>query len=331
MPHVVTQHCCSDAACIQACPVNCIHPAPGEPEFDHAEMLYIDPAVCIDCGACADVCPVRAIASDYDLPRELLPYVELNATWYEAPTRRDYPRVRAAGVTSVGAIVHSAPLRVAIVGSGPSACYTAEQLLDSGAEVTMLERLATPWGLARLGVAPDHQETKYVISEFERTALRAGFTLHLQVEVGRDVSHEELMRTHQAVVYATGASDYRRLDVPGETLSGSCSAAGFVAWYNGHPAYAEHEFPLATERAVVIGNGNVSLDVARVLLSPVDVLARTDIADHALDQLAESRVREVVLVGRRGPKLRSPSPSCSEPGRLGASSRRSTTATSPGL
>ncbi|MET9492520.1 FAD-dependent oxidoreductase, partial [Nocardia sp. NPDC006630] len=193
-------------------------------------------------------------------------------------------------------------LRVAIVGAGPAASYAAEELLRrADVEVELFDRLPTPYGLVRAGVAPDHPGTKSVATLFESAFRRDALAFRLNVEVGKHISHEELLRHHHAVLYAHGASTDRRLGVPGEELSGSISATEFVAWYNGHPDFADREFDLSGERAVIVGNGNVALDVARVLTVDPDVLAKTDIADHALDALRRSNIQEVVVLGRRGP------------------------------
>lgn len=303
MTHVITGSCCNDAACVAACPVNCIHPTPEERAYAASEMLYVDPDVCIDCGACADVCPVAAVAPDYELEPEDEPFLALNAAWYSVPERADYSRTPQAPPALV--TERPGPLRVAVIGTGPSASYVLEALLGVrglDVEVTVLERLLTPGGLVRHGVAPDHPATKAVGDGFARLLRRPGVTVHLGVELGTDVSTEDLLAGHHAVVVATGASGARRLDIAGETLPGAHSAVDFVGWYNGHPDHADVAFDLGTERAVVIGNGNVALDVARVLLADADVLRRTDIAPHALDALAGSAVREVVVVGRRGPE-----------------------------
>ena len=195
------------------------------------------------------------------------------------------------------------PLRVAVVGSGPAGFYAANALLtaDPPAEVDMIERLPTPWGLVRLGVAPDHPKLKDVSRAFERTAQRPGFRFFGNVEHGRDVTHEELARLYDAVVYAVGAQTDKRLGIPGEDLPGSWAATQFVAWYNGHPDYQDLEFDLGHERAVVIGNGNVALDVARMLALTPEELAPTDATDAAIRAINEAGVREIVVVGRRGP------------------------------
>jgi ferredoxin/flavodoxin---NADP+ reductase len=195
------------------------------------------------------------------------------------------------------------PLRVAVVGSGPAGFYAASALLasDLPLEVDLIERLPTPWGLVRLGVAPDHPNIKAVSRAFEKTAAQPGFRFFGNVEVGRDVTHEELRRLYDAVVYSVGAQTDRRLGIPGEDLPGSWAATEFVAWYNGHPDFQELEFDLSHERAVVIGNGNVALDVARMLALTAEELAPTDTTDEAIAAINDAGVREILVVGRRGP------------------------------
>jgi len=198
----------------------------------------------------------------------------------------------------------SSSLRVAIVGSGPAGFYAAEQLLnaqDVDVSVDMFERLATPWGLVRAGVAPDHPKIKAVTRRYEKTAGKDGFRFFGNVEVGSDLPVQELKRHYDVVLYAFGASGDRRLGIPGEDLAGSHSSTEFVAWYNGHPDFADHAFDLSARTAVVVGNGNVALDVARMLGLPRETLAATDVADHALEALAGSSIEEVVVLGRRGP------------------------------
>jgi ferredoxin--NADP+ reductase len=194
------------------------------------------------------------------------------------------------------------PVRVAIVGAGPAGAFAAAALRRSGVhEIDLFERLPTPWGLLRGGVAPDHQEIKRLEDTFDRETLRRGCRLFGNVEVGVDVSHSELMEHYSAVIYATGAQTDKSLGIPGEDLPGSCAATEFVAWYNGHPDYRDREFDLSARRAVVIGNGNVAADVIRILTLSIAELERTDIADHALAALRESSIEEVVVLGRRGP------------------------------
>jgi ferredoxin--NADP+ reductase len=192
---------------------------------------------------------------------------------------------------------------VAIVGAGPAGAFAAMSLQRARGDVDidLLERLPTPWGLLRGGVAPDHQEIKRLADTFDEETLRRGCRLLGNVEVGVDVSHAELMRHYDAVVYATGAQTDKSLGIPGEDLPGSRPATEFVAWYNGHPDYRDVEFDLSVRRAVVIGNGNVAADVTRILTLSATELERTDVADHALSALRESRIEEVVVLGRRGP------------------------------
>jgi ferredoxin--NADP+ reductase len=191
--------------------------------------------------------------------------------------------------------------RAAIVGSGPAGFYAAEFLLRAGVAVDLYEKLPAPFGLVRYGVAPDHQTIKRVAAAFDRTAKQSAFRFRGNVEIGSGLSVEELRSAYHAVVLAYGASSDRRLGVPGEDLTGSHAATSFVAWYNSHPAHRVDRYDLSSERAVVVGLGNVALDVARILVRSPDELAATDISGPALAALRESRVREVVLLGRRGP------------------------------
>ena len=190
---------------------------------------------------------------------------------------------------------------MAVVGSGPAGFYTADYLLEAGAQVDVLERLPTPWGLVRLGVAPDHPELKTASRIFEKTAAKDGFRFFGNVEVGSDVAHDDLLRFYDAVVYTVGAQTDRRLGIVGEELEGSWAATEFVAWYNGHPDYQHLEFDLSNERAVVIGNGNVAVDVARILARTEGELAPTDITDESATALVASSISEIVMLGRRGP------------------------------
>ncbi len=304
MPHVITQSCCSDGSCVYACPVNCIHPSPDEPGFATAEMLYIDPVACVDCGACVSACPVGAIAPDTKLEPKQLPFIELNAAFYPKRETKLPPTSKLAPVIEAPFVEARAggPLTVAIVGSGPAAMYAADELLtQQGVRVNVFERLPTPYGLVRAGVAPDHQSTKRVTKLFDRVAGRRGFRFYLNVEVGADLTHDELLEHHHAVLYAVGAPNDRRLDIDGMGLPGTGTATDVVAWINGHPEYTDLTVDLGHERVVIVGNGNVALDVARILTTDPDALARTDISDHALAALRVSRVQEVVIAARRGP------------------------------
>jgi ferredoxin--NADP+ reductase len=194
-------------------------------------------------------------------------------------------------------------LRVAVVGSGPAGFYAAGHLLESGlpVEVDMIERLPTPWGLVRLGVAPDHPKIKAVSKAFERIAAQPGFRFLGGVEVGRDLTHEDLSRLYDAVVYAVGAQTDRRMGIPGEDLPGSWAATELVAWYNGHPDYQGLRFDLSGERAVVVGAGNVALDVVRMLALAPEEIRPTDTTDEAIEAILGSGLTEIVLLARRGP------------------------------
>lgn len=196
------------------------------------------------------------------------------------------------------------PLRVAIIGSGPSAFYAAEQLQkqpDRVIEIDMFERLPTPFGLVRGGVAPDHPKIKSVTRVYDRIAAHPRFRFYGNVTFGTDITRDDLIDHYHAIIYAVGAQTDRAMGIPGEDLSGSHAATEFVGWYNGHPDYRDLEFDLTQERAAVIGNGNVAMDVARILARTYDELVTTDIADYALGALRHSRVREIVMLGRRGP------------------------------
>jgi len=195
------------------------------------------------------------------------------------------------------------PLLVAVVGSGPSGFYATESLLksDLNVRVTMLERLPVPYGLVRSGVAPDHPKLKQAIQVYAKIAESVDFKLLANVTVGEDINVKDLSETHHAIIFAHGAETDRKLGILGEELRGSHTATEFVGWYNGHPDYRDRVFDLSSERAVIIGQGNVAADVARILAKSVDELRNTDIAEHALEALAESKIREIVVVGRRGP------------------------------
>ena len=196
------------------------------------------------------------------------------------------------------------PLRVAVVGSGPAGFFVAQHLLakpDFAVSVDLYERLLTPFGLVRFGVAPDHEEIKRVCRQFEKVAARPAFRFFGNVDVCTSVTLGELRRHYHAICFTTGAQTDRRMGIPGEDLAGSHAATEFVAWYNGHPDYRDCRFDLSAESAAVVGVGNVAVDVARILCRTPEELATTDIADHALEALRESRIKRVYMLGRRGP------------------------------
>jgi ferredoxin--NADP+ reductase len=198
----------------------------------------------------------------------------------------------------------SRPLRVAVVGSGPAAFYGVEHLFKQSelvVEADMFDRLPTPFGLVRYGVAPDHLKIKTVTRAYDALAAHPRFRFFGNVDFGTHLTLADLQHHYHQVLFATGAQSDRRMGIPGEDLEGSHPATEFVAWYNGHPDYRDHPFDLSVERAAVVGVGNVAIDVARILVRTPEELAKTDIADYALDALRHSRIREVFLLGRRGP------------------------------
>ena len=198
----------------------------------------------------------------------------------------------------------SNPLRVAVIGSGPTAFYATDHLFKQvglAVEVDMFDRVPTPFGLVRGGVAPDHQKIKTVTKAYTQTAAKPRFRFYGNVEFGRHLKLADLKEHYHAILYASGAQTDRRMGIPGEDLQGSHPATEFVAWYNGHPDYRHLQFDLTAERAAVVGIGNVAIDVARILCRTVDELRTTDIADYALGALSKSHVKEVYLLGRRGP------------------------------
>jgi ferredoxin/flavodoxin---NADP+ reductase len=191
--------------------------------------------------------------------------------------------------------------RAAVIGAGPAGFYACEDLLKHGFEVDLYDALPTPYGLVRAGVAPDHPKIKSVTKRYAKTAAHPDFRFFGSVELGSDVDRDELFARYHAVLYAVGTRDDRRLGIPGEDRPGSHAATEFVAWYNGHPEYADHEFDLSAQRAVVVGNGNVALDVARMLVLEPDEVAATDTANHAVEGLGGAAVQHVTVLGRRGP------------------------------
>lgn len=298
MAFAITQNCCSDASCVSVCPVNCIHPTPDEPGFGTTELLHVDPATCIDCGACADACPVDAIAPVWLLRPDQLVFAQVNAEYFTRPDALaspvwDPPRFPGVDLAAIGR------LDVAVVGTGPAAVYATQAVLRAtDARVTLIDRLTTTGGLARYGVAPDHPGTRRVLESTAAVLRHPRVTLRAGVEVGRDVTPAQLAAEFDAVLYATGAAGDRSLGVPGEDLPGSVAARSVVHWYTGHPEAAPVDLA-QVERVVVVGTGNVALDVARMLTGDPGRLAGTDTAAAAVAALRASAVREVVLIARR--------------------------------
>ncbi len=196
------------------------------------------------------------------------------------------------------------PLRVAIIGAGPSGFYAAQALLkqkDYEVSIDLIDHLPTPYGLVRYGVAPDHQKIKSVTRLYDRIASDPRLRFLGNVTVGKHISHEELTQHYDQIVYAVGAQTDKRLNIPGEDLPGSHPATEFVAWYNGHPDFSDRQFELGIESVAVIGVGNVAMDVARIMALSPDELERSDMADHALVALRDSRIKDIYIIARRGP------------------------------
>lgn len=294
MAYVVTQNCIGNkhTSCVDVCPVEAFREAP--------EMLFIDPNVCIDCNACVSACPEGAIFPQILVPANQHSFIALNAE--EAKTR---PIIRESLQASQHATSPLAQLpgRFAIVGSGPSGFYAAEALMKQmpAAHIDMYERLPTPFGLVRYGVAPDHPRIKSVTAGFERLAESPNFHFYGNIHIGRDLSSAELRQHYHGVIYATGGSQSRPLNLPGADSGNIFGSSNFVGWYNGHPDEVSLTPDLTGPGAVVIGMGNVALDIARLLVLPHQQLAKTDIADAALQALATSGIEEVCLLARRGP------------------------------
>ena len=263
-------------------------------------MLWVDAAACVDCGACVTACPVDAVVPHTKLTESQMPFFTLNAEYYDAFPHAD--RTPLALVHEQRRLERTGPYRVAIVGAGPAGLYAADELLKHPEiKVDVFDRLPSPHGLVRFGVAPDHQKTKRVQDLFAKIERQRGFRYFLGVEVGNHLTHDELTARYHAVLYTVGAASDKALGVPGDDLPGSISATDFVGWYNGHPDKQDLQPSLDSERVVLVGNGNVALDCARILALPTHVLETTDIADGPLTALRSSKVREIVLLGRRGP------------------------------
>jgi len=246
---------------------------------------------------------VGAIRHDSRLTPDQLPFIAVNADHYppRPPGVKLPPTSKLAPVLPAPRIGRRG-LTVAVVGSGPAGMYAADELLtQDGVRVNVFDKLPTPYGLVRAGVAPDHQSTRSITRLFDRISSTPGFAYFLNVEVGRHLSHAELSVHHHAVIYAVGAPGDRRLDIDGMGMPGTGTATETVAWINGHPDFADRAIDLSHHRVVVIGNGNVALDVARILTADPEALAAKDISDSALAVLRTAAVREVVVAARRDP------------------------------
>ncbi len=292
MAYVVTEACVNHkhTNCVDVCPVDAFRA--GE------DMLYIDPQACIDCNACLTECPEHAIFPKNAVPKDQQQYIALNAEQAKV-----LPVIRESVFQAATARANSALAgRFAIVGAGPSGFYTAEAILKQmpSAKVDIFERLPTPFGLVRYGVAPDHPRIKSVSAGFERIAENKQVRFFGNVKIGENVSTKQLKSLYHSVVYATGGSKSRALTIPGADLENIFGSSDFVGWYNGHPDNQSLQPNLSGKRAAVIGIGNVALDIARILVLPYEDLAKTDIADPSLHLLRDNNINEVCLLARRG-------------------------------
>lgn len=293
MAYVVTQGCIDHkhTSCVDVCPVDAFRDGP--------DMLFIDADTCIECNACLSECPEHAIFPETAVPAELRHFIALNRE-----QALIHPVIRESVQQAAQTAVQSALAgRFAVVGSGPSGFYAAEALLKHmpGARVDIFERLPTPFGLVRYGVAPDHPRIQSVSAGFERIAESPQVRFFGNVTIGRDLSPAELRQHYHGVIYATGGATSRPLAVPGADLDNIFGSSAFVGWYNGHPDHQQLNPRLDYPRALIIGMGNVALDIARLLVLPHAELARTDMADPALLALRDSDISEVCLLARRGP------------------------------
>ncbi|TDW93337.1 ferredoxin--NADP+ reductase [Kribbella pratensis] len=290
MSYVISGECCSDASCVAVCPMNSIHPSPGEPGFGTGVSLFVDPRTCIDCGACADICPVDAAQpADQAAPED----VERNAAYFAERAPLEATDLDSWEPPSYQ-VWGDGPRRVLVVGAGPAGMYaTRELLLRTTAEVTLVDRSDRVGGLVRFGVAPDHPRTKQIIDTFER------IVGHSRVRWLPGTDAASMTSGYDAVIHAVGARRSRRLGIIGEEAA--CTAEDFVAWCNGRPG-ASLPVELNGPRAVVVGNGNVAIDLARILLSDEERLRSMDVTPQVRRTLAASGIKEVVLLGRRGPE-----------------------------
>ncbi len=310
MAYVVTKACIDSmfTGCVDVCPVDAFREGP--------DMLFIDPDVCIDCNACLTECPVRAIYPGDAVPQAMQEYIGINAlkskvypvitesydTETLVPQAASKPPVPVHGPLG-GAPAAATAHRFAVVGAGPSGFYAAEEIIKQLplAEVDIFERLPTPFGLVRYGVAPDHPKIKSIATSFDKIARSPQIRFFGNVEIGKDLQRDELQQHYDAVLYATGGSVSRKFGLPGSELGNILGASAFVGWYNGHPDFKDLQVDLSGPSVVIVGIGNVALDIARILTLPVAQLARTDMADAALEALRHSQVREVCVLARRGP------------------------------
>jgi len=288
-------------ACSGAKHTNCVDVCPVDAFREGEEMLFIDPDVCIDCNACLMECPERAIYPQVRVPEEMTNYIEMNALESKSHPVITERKVEGAEQTEK---VEQSDKRFAVVGAGPAGFFASEALLKQfpGARIDLIEKLPTPFGLVRYGVAPDHPEIKSVSENFT-CLVQNNPNLHFygSVEIGKDIQRDELLKAYDAVIYTTGGSVSKQLALPGHELPGVYGSSEFVGWYNGHPEQNKLAPTLNKKTMTIIGIGNVALDIARVVCLPKAELKATDIADHALQAMAKSAIKEVNIVARKGP------------------------------
>lgn len=319
MSHVITSQCCTDASCVIVCPVNAIHPTPDEAEFARADMLYIDPVSCIDCGACVDACPIGVIYEGKDLPGEESPAVALNEGFFENWEEPGLPLYVLREREAPSADLH----RVAVVGGGPAGHFVADELLRrSSATITLYDLDSQPYGLIRTGVAADHTATRSMRDELARIGAHERVDYRLGVRIGTDITVAQLLTDYDAVVLANGASGDGTLAVPGADLAGVVQARALAAWFND---IRDGDDPVGraitgVRHVVVVGGGNVALDAARLLLTrntadSVDVVIRSSAAESAftpallaeLSQLADIAI-EIDGAAAIAPEVPLPTP-----------------------
>lgn len=301
MAYIITDACigAKHTGCVDVCPVNAFR------EGD--EMLFIDPDVCISCNACLTECPTHAIYPEASVPKDQIQYIQINAIEskrHPIITERKVDaehRIAEANATQKSTLPNK---RFAIIGAGPSGFFASEALLKQYPEATvdLIEKLPTPFGLVRFGVAPDHPEIKSVTENFTRLFQQySNLKFYGNVEVGKDIDRDTLLKNYDAVIYTTGGSSSKPLAIQGGSVTGVYGSAAFVGWYNGHPEQINLAPQLKHSHISIIGMGNVALDIARIVCLPVEELHQTDIADHALQMIAESGIKNVNIIARKGP------------------------------
>lgn len=309
MSFVIVGGCCNDASCVAVCPVNCIHPTPTEPDFLTANQLYIDAESCIECGICAEECPVEAIKPLHELlPSEQI-FADLSADHYDSNPSTALGK-GAVLTANTGSTKPPLPARIAVVGSGPAGCYAADGLSRvPGVSVTVIDRLPVPFGLVRYGISPDHQKTKGISRLFDKVLSKPNVDCWFNVEIGQDVTLDELRSHFDVVIWAGGLPGARTLSVPGVELPGSLTARQIVEWYNGHPDHVDSAVDLGEGDVVIVGTGNVALDVARMLVHSDEVLAATDVTAQAREALTQRHTPSITFVSRGGPERLACTPS----------------------